>query len=164
MEIKIPKQQMISTGNIIIDDSNPNKMSKSSFEALKRNMQKFGFLIPIITNKNFKIADGYHRWKAARELGQTEVPVIALDLDEVDRRMLRQILNKLRGEHDQDMDKDEFKFFYENDSLDEFMNLIDQNIDLKEVEGYLKDFNYTEKEYDETIKTDNECPKCQYKW
>ena len=41
------------------------------------------FIVPIITNKNYMIADGYHRWKAARDLNISEVPVIALDVNEV---------------------------------------------------------------------------------
>lgn len=109
--ILVPKIQLISTGKIIVDNTNPNIMGDKSFEALKKNIERYGFIIPVITNKDYKIADGYHRWKAARELGITEVPVIALDLEEVDRRMLRQILNKLRGEHDIEMDAVEYQFF-----------------------------------------------------
>jgi DNA modification methylase len=121
--IDVPEIKLVNTGKLIVDKSNPNAMSTKSYEALKRNIERYGFLIPVITNKEYKIADGFHRWKAARDLGVTEVPVIALDIDEVDRRMLRQILNKLRGEHDPGMDSVEYQFILEQGQGDIFEQL-----------------------------------------
>lgn len=124
MAIKIPKTIMMSTGRIIVDKTNPNEMITAKFEALKKNIKKYGFLIPVITNSEYKIADGYHRWKAARELGLTEIPVIALDIKEVDRRILRQVLNKLRGDHDLDKDLEEYQFILEQNQMDELKDLL----------------------------------------
>lgn len=135
--LKIPEMERISTGKVLIDNKNPNKMSKANFEALKKNIEKYGFIVPIITNEDYKIADGYHRWKAARELGMTEVSVIKLPLKEVDRRILRQVLNKLRGEHDLELDQEDFKFLMDEDALkdlEELLPELDLSIDLSDGE------------------------------
>ena len=138
-EITIPEPKRVYLSSLRIDNTNPNVMSTANFEALKLNIKKFGFIIPIITNEDYVIADGYHRWKAARELGMSEVLVIKLPLKEVDRRMLRQVLNKLRGQHEEDKDIIEYEFFDESGVLDEMEQLLpDFSVDIsslnKEVE------------------------------
>ena len=54
-DIKIPKVQMIARNKLIIDKSNPNVMSDKDYDALKEVIKKFGFIVPIITNKDFLI-------------------------------------------------------------------------------------------------------------
>jgi len=126
--MKIPEVKVIDIGLLKTDDQNPNKMDVNKFFALKNNLKKFGFIVPIITNKEYLIADGEHRWNAARELGMKEVPVVALDVDEVDRRLLRQIMNKLKGEHDNKKDAEEYQFILEHDdqAVNKFMQLLAQ--------------------------------------
>ncbi|MEK6884716.1 MAG: ParB N-terminal domain-containing protein, partial [Nanoarchaeota archaeon] len=102
---EIPQVQKIDINLLKVDGKNPNRMSKEQKEALKENIRKFGFITPIITNQDYLIADGEHRWLMAKEMGFNEIPVIRLDIEEVDRRILRQVLNKLKGAHDWDLDK-----------------------------------------------------------
>jgi len=123
-DINIPLVELTKVGDIKSDGLNPNVMDVQKFDALKKNIEKYGFIVPIITNKKLVIADGEHRLKAAEDLGMKEVPVLRLDVEEVDRRMLRQVLNKLKGVHDYDLDLEEFKFLYRNDSFDEFQELL----------------------------------------
>ena len=54
------------------------------------------------------IADGEHRWRAALELGLSEVPVKQYDLADEERRLLRQELNKIEGEHNSLRDAQEY--------------------------------------------------------
>jgi len=122
--MKIPKAEMISTGKIIVDKTNPNVMDKKNYEALKKVIKKYGFIVPIITNKELVIADGYHRWKAARELGMTEVPVISLDVKEVDRKILRQVLNKLKGSHNEELDLEEFKILDKENAIGDLIDVL----------------------------------------
>lgn len=127
MTIDIPETQRLPVDQLKADGKNPNKMTKKEFSALKANFKRYGFLVPIITNKNFLIADGEHRWRAARELGMKEVPVVVLDVDEVDRRILRQVMNKLRGEHDKEGDLIEFQYLMESDSLGLLADLMSES-------------------------------------
>lgn len=141
-KIKIPKQELVPRNKLIVDKTNPNVMDEKSYQALKDVIEKFGFIIPIITNKNYVIADGFHRFKAARDLNIETVPVIALDVDEVDRKILRQVLNKLHGEHKLGKDIEEFEFIYDQqksyDSLVKYLGKDDSYfkdlVELKEEE------------------------------
>lgn len=69
------------------------------------SISEFGFVDPITvvqTNKNsYTIVDGEHRWKAARDLGYTQVPVsILVGLDPKDIPKLTIVLNELKGQSD----------------------------------------------------------------
>jgi hypothetical protein len=55
------------------------------------------------------VTDGEQRALAMKELGMTECSVIRLLVEDVDRRLLRQVLNKLRGEHLKELDAEEFR-------------------------------------------------------
>jgi len=126
--------------NLKEDESNPNRMTKEEITAVANSIKKYGFIIPIIVNKDNVIIDGHQRKKAAEQLGMEEVPVVKLDVDKVDQKLLKQILNKLKGTHDPELDLEEYKFIYEEqgnlDLLkdyvamdDEYINNIIQELD-----------------------------------
>lgn len=123
MPIDIPMPVMIKVGDLQVDGNNPNKMKRAELDALKDNIQRYGFTNPIITNKDLLIADGEHRLKAAKSLGMKEVPVIKLEIGEVDRRMLRIIQNKLRGKHDPDDERKEILYISDEGDIDLFKKL-----------------------------------------
>lgn len=100
--------QLVDVNKITVDSENPNVMTKPQLLALQHAIRKFNFIIPIITNKDLVVADGEHRLEAAKKLGMKQVPVVALPISDVDRRIVRQVLNKLRGEHDKEQDIREF--------------------------------------------------------
>jgi DNA modification methylase len=124
MQIQIPEISLENVSDIKTDGKNPNAMPQKKYEALKKNILRYGFLIPIITNNELIIADGEHRLKVAKEIGMEKVPCIKLDVSEVDRRILRQVMNKLKGEHNPELDQAEFKFLEENNSINEFAELM----------------------------------------
>ena len=80
MSINIPPAETVKVTDIKTDGQNPNKMSKEQLERLKASIKKWGFIVPIITNKDLLIADGEQRYTAAKALGMTEVSVIRLPL------------------------------------------------------------------------------------
>jgi len=108
LEVKVPPAELVDVGSFKVDNENPNRMSPRRLEALKKSIQRYGFVVPIITNKDLIIADGEHRLKAAKALGMKQVSVVRLPVDEVDRRLIRQVMNKLRGEHDLFLDAEEY--------------------------------------------------------
>ncbi|MEW6295943.1 MAG: ParB N-terminal domain-containing protein [Candidatus Diapherotrites archaeon] len=101
--------ELVNVNLLKVDGRNPNRMMSTQKKALKKNIKEFGFIVPIITNKDLLIADGEQRMNTAIELGMNEVPVIKLPLEDVDRRILRQVLNKLKGEHERELDYQEAK-------------------------------------------------------
>jgi DNA modification methylase len=122
--MNIPPVQLVNVDKIKVDWSNPNEMSNDQFSALKKNIQRYGFLVPVITNKDFLICDGEHRFLAGKELGMSEVPCVVLDVSEVDRRIIRQVMNKLKGSHDVKLDEEEYKYLLVNDSFKDLKELL----------------------------------------
>lgn len=130
--IKIPAIELISVDELKSDQQNPNRMTKRQHKRLKTSMKKYGFIVPIITNKDLVFADGEQRWIIAKELGMKQVPVIRLPVKDVDRRLLRQVLNKLRGEHDLIADAYEFEKIIaagEEDDLKHLLDLSDSRLE-----------------------------------
>ena len=108
-EIQIPLSERVRLEDLRFDGCNPNRLSREGMERLKASIRKWGDIVPIVTNKDLLVADGEQRALAMKELGMAECSVIRLPVEDVDRRLLRQVLNKLRGEHLKELDSEEFK-------------------------------------------------------
>ena len=80
---------------------NPNRQNEHDFELLQRSMTEDGFTQPIIVRKSDKmIVDGEHRWRAGRELGYEEVPVVFVDFTDEQMRISTLRHNRARGSED----------------------------------------------------------------
>jgi len=126
LEVKVPPAEFVPVEALKIDNENPNQLSPRRFEALKKSIQRYGFVVPIITNRDLLVADGEHRLRAAKALGMKQVSVIRLPVDEVDRRLIRQVMNKLRGEHDLFMDAEEYYRIVSGDKRDLLKALLNE--------------------------------------
>jgi hypothetical protein len=91
------------------DEQNPNRMTIKQLEEVWRSLQKHGWAFPIVTDMEGVFADGEQRAQVCREHGEFFAPVLRLSISDVDRRVLRQRLNKLKGKHNKDLDIAEFK-------------------------------------------------------
>ena len=129
LDIQVPEITQVDVDDIKLDQGNPNKMNKQQMVALKENIKKYGFLTPIITNKNHLIADGEHRYLAGKELGMKKIPTIVLEVDEINRRMLRQVMNKLKGTHVPELDIEEYKYIKSMGAQDDFAKLLPSETD-----------------------------------
>jgi hypothetical protein len=90
------------------DQNNPNRTTIKQQEQIWRSLQKYGWAYPIITNKDGVYCDGEQRAEICKQHGEFFAPVLRLPVSDVDRRMLRQILNKLKGKHNKDLDRAEY--------------------------------------------------------
>jgi hypothetical protein len=90
------------------DQNNPNVTTLKQQEQIWRSLQKYGWAYPIITNKEGVYADGETRAFVCKKHGEFFAPVLRLPVTDVDRRMLRQILNKLKGKHNTELDNEEY--------------------------------------------------------
>ena len=120
-EINISK---IAISKITFDETNPNILTKEQMKSLKLVMEKFGFLAPVILNKDLQVIDGEHRVRVYQELKKKTIPAYVIDVNTINKKMLRQLMNKLRGEHDKQKDADEFKLIFEAGKLNEFSELL----------------------------------------
>ena len=114
----------VATDALETDGDNPNEMSDEQFGLLKDRMRQNGWLGgPIVTDTDGLIADGEHRWRAADAIGLDEVPVRQYDIDDATRRLWRQELNKIHGEHDTKRDALEYDYLLDAGKADEVHEL-----------------------------------------
>jgi ParB-like chromosome segregation protein Spo0J/ABC-type transport system involved in cytochrome c biogenesis ATPase subunit/N-acetylglutamate synthase-like GNAT family acetyltransferase len=127
LELQIPPAELVDVEKLHVDKENPNVMSGRQFEALKKSIKRWGFIVPIITNRDYLVADGEHRLEAAKALSMKQVSVIRLPVSDVDRRMIRQVMNKIRGEHDLFLDAEEYYRLVSEGSRDLLKAMLNEN-------------------------------------
>lgn len=98
-KIKTYDVEWVETSKIKLDDSNPNEMSEIKLNALRKMMKEKGMLQPIIIDQNGLMTDGEHRFKVFLEFKMKKIPCYRLELTDAERRLLRQTMNKIKGEH-----------------------------------------------------------------
>jgi ParB-like chromosome segregation protein Spo0J len=83
---------------------NPRKDLKPGdpeYEKLKKSMETFGCVEPIVWNKRTEnIVGGHQRLKILQEQAHTEIECVVVDLDETQEKALNVALNKVSGEWD----------------------------------------------------------------
>jgi len=85
---------------------NPRKDLKPGdpeYERLKMSIEEFGYVDPIVVNKNgWVIVGGHQRFKVLQELGYTKDSVSVVDLDDEKEKALNVVLNNpnVQGEWD----------------------------------------------------------------
>jgi hypothetical protein len=88
---------------------NPRKKLKSGdpeYEKIKRSILEFGYVDPIIINKDLTVIGGHQRLTVLRDLGYTEIECIIIDIDKTKEKALNIALNKISGQWDIPMLKD----------------------------------------------------------
>ena len=96
-----------SIKDLIDADYNPRQLSKDQFNSLKKSLEEFGFVDPVIINSNPKrkniIIGGHQRVKVAKEIGIKEVPCFEINLSIEKEKELNVRLNKNTGDWDWDL-------------------------------------------------------------
>lgn len=72
--------------------------NKEAVEALKNSIQRYGYNVPIVIDKNDVIITGHARYKALKQLGYKQVKCVVADMDEEKAREYRLADNKI-AEH-----------------------------------------------------------------
>ena len=99
MEIKQIKIQDIKPY-----EKNAKKHTRKQIDQVANSIKRFGFVQPLVIDKNNELIIGHCRLEASKKLGMTEVPTLKLeDLSEEEVKALRLADNKL-NESDWDMD------------------------------------------------------------
>lgn len=83
---------------------NPRKAltpEDAEYQKIKRSIETFGYIDPIIINMDGTIIGGHQRHTVLKDLGYTEVDVVVLDLSKEDEKALNVALNKISGEWDE---------------------------------------------------------------
>lgn len=72
------------------------------YQNIKRSIEEFGYVEPIIINKDNTIIGGHQRYTVLKDLGYDEVDVIELDVDKDKEKALNIALNKITGQWDEE--------------------------------------------------------------
>ena len=92
------------TVDLLPAEYNPRKDLKpgdAEYEKLKRSVEQFGYVEPVIWNRTTgRVVGGHQRLKVLIDMGYTEVDCVVVELDEEKEKALNIALNKISGEWD----------------------------------------------------------------
>lgn len=153
MEIK-----EVPVSSLIDAKYNPRKDLKpgdAEYEQIKKSIETFGYIDPIIWNRRTgNVVGGHQRLKVLRELGVEQVKVVEVDFDEDKEKACNIALNKITGEWDSQLlrnlldDLENSVFEMEDFGIDEnFLN----GLDLPTGENIAKDISETETVLPDTL-------------
>ena len=95
-----------NTADLLPADYNPRKDLKpgdAEYENLKRSIEQFGYVEPVIWNKaTGRVVGGHQRLKVLMDMGMTEVDCVVVEMDEDKEKALNIALNKISGDWDKD--------------------------------------------------------------
>ena len=95
--------QKILIDKLVSAEYNPRKdlqPDDAEYAKLKRSLEAFGYVEPLIINADMTVISGHQRLKVLHELGYTEVDCVVVDLDKKQEKALNVALNKISGEWD----------------------------------------------------------------
>jgi ParB-like chromosome segregation protein Spo0J len=149
----------MNINDIKLNPNNPRFIKDDRYQKLKNSIKDFPKMMklrPIIIDDDGMILGGNMRYLVMRDLGYEEIPkgwvVKASELTEEERKRFIITDNIPYGDWDEDKLANEW----------DIGELQEWGVDIPEINNIEEDFN--EKEVDENIETENECPKCGYKW
>lgn len=98
--------EKIVVEQLIPADYNPRKdlqPGDSEYEKIKRSLEEFGYVDPVIWNKTTgRVVGGHQRLKVLASMGRTEVECVVVELNEEKEKALNVALNKISGDWDKE--------------------------------------------------------------
>jgi len=85
---------------------NPRKKLKpgdSEFEKIKNSITEFGYVDPVIVNKDLTVIGGHQRLTVLKELGYSEIDCVVIEIDKTKEKALNIALNKISGEWNKEL-------------------------------------------------------------
>jgi hypothetical protein len=140
---------------------NPRTITDQELSGLMESLKKFGFVDPLIVNKQTNVLVGGHqRLKAAEMLGFSKVPVVEVDLSEIEEKALSVALNShtIQGKFDGEtlsglLDEIKLDLPDVHDSLNLDKLAVDLRIDFNPEKEIVEPKEKPEREF-------KECPHC----
>jgi len=90
----------IKISKLKLAEYNPRKIADKELQNLKKSLEKFGFIQPVVINKDFTVISGHQRIRAWKEMGNEEVPTIQLSITKNEEKALNLAMNRIGGEWD----------------------------------------------------------------
>jgi hypothetical protein len=96
----------IRIDDLIPASYNPRKKLKpgdSEFEKIKNSITEFGYVDPVIVNKDMTVIGGHQRITVLKELGYSEIECVVINIDKTKEKALNVALNKISGEWNKEL-------------------------------------------------------------
>ena len=136
----------------------------AEYEKLRRSLEEFGYVEPVIWNiQTGHVVGGHQRLKVLRELGETEIDCVIVDLPDAQEKALNIALNKISNDWDkekltallEDLQNSDIDISLTGFDLEDIDNLLNIGGEDEDEDGYFGDerentYNlYRLHEYDE---------------
>ena len=98
--------QKLKIADLIPATYNPRKELKpgdKEYEKIKNSIAEFGYVEPVIVNKDMTIIGGHQRVNVLKSLGYDEIECIIVDVDKTKEKALNIALNKITGEWNKEL-------------------------------------------------------------
>ena len=158
------KIEKININKLKLSEYNPRKdlqPDDNEYKKIKKSIEEFGYVDPLIVNKDYTVIGGHQRLKVLRELGFSDIDCVVVDLNKSKEKALNIALNKIQGEWDYPKLKD---LLLEIDTGEFDIGITGfDDAEMERLMGQIHNFD-EQKEYDENIITGNKCPSCGYEW
>lgn len=96
--------RMLKAAQLTAADYNPRRdlqPEDAEYQKLRRSMETFGYVEPIIWNERTgRVVGGHQRLKVLLEQGREDIEAVVVDLEERDEKVLNVLLNKVKGRWD----------------------------------------------------------------
>ena len=95
--------QKVDLKELVYAEYNPRKQltpEDEEYQKIKRSIEEFGYVDPIIINKDRTIIGGHQRATVLQDLGWIEADCIIVDMDKDKEKALNVALNKITGSWD----------------------------------------------------------------
>lgn len=156
---------------LVLYAKNARTHSPEQVDQIAASIKEFGWTNPILAAEDGTIIAGHGRYQAARRLELETAPVIVLDdLTDTQRRALVIADNRiaLNSGWDEEMLSLELRDLSDADFAMSLLGFGDEELGklLNGDANHGQDEEGPEQfpEYDESIETEHQCPKCGYKW
>ncbi|MBA7659346.1 hypothetical protein ES703_67323 [subsurface metagenome] len=154
------KIEKISINLLNSSEYNPRKDLKPEdieYKKIKRSIEEFGYVDPLIVSKDMTVIGGNQRLKVLKELGYKKVDCVLVDLDKTKEKALNIALNKIEGEWDLPKLKD---LLQELDTGEIDMDIT--GFEYTDLEKLMTQFHVPDENEKENEKNLITCPKCGY--
>ena len=147
---------------------NARKIPQAAIDKVAASIKEFGWRQPIVVDVDRVVVAGHVRLLAAKQLDEKKVPVhVAVGLTPGQIKAFRLMDNRSHQESGWDMDLlgpeiaeletlgiDAMLTGFDAEEISKFLGV--GEVEATPPEGF--------KEFDETIPTEHQCPKCGYRW
>ncbi len=160
--VRIKDMQMVAVAKLVPNPKNPNVHTPEQIERIAQTIEFQGWRRLItVSNQSGFMTVGHGRLEAAKLRGWPEVPVSYQDYDNAAAEYADMVADNALAEWAElDMARINTDIIELGPDFDiDLLGIKDFVLDPSELETEIN-----EKELDENIPTDKECPSCGYKW